>query len=87
MSKEANKSSEERSIFAELDDDFLEIRCCLEEARALNAAMYSILDKLLDHDKAKSDTDNLSTLVRIQEHTISTIDEELITFWNKVSII
>jgi len=87
MSKETNKSSEERSIFAELDDDFLKIRCCLEEARALNAAMYSILDKLLDHDKAKSDTDNLSTLVRIQEHTISTIDEELITFWNKVSII
>lgn len=24
MSKEANKSSEERSIFAELDDDFFE---------------------------------------------------------------
>lgn len=86
MSKTADTPSQERSLFSELDDDFMEIKSRLEDIGALNAAMYSILDRLLEHDKAKSDTDILCSLTGIQERIISTVDEKLIAFWNKVPL-
>lgn len=86
MSKTASTALEKGNIFSELDNDILGIRCRLDDILALNAAMYSILDRLLEHDKARSDTDILCTLVRIQKQSINTTDEALIAFWDKVPL-
>lgn len=77
--------TKKNSIYSEMDDSFLSLSSLKDDVLALNSAMFSILDAMLDHADVnyRKEIDTIFSIVKIQERILKSMHTDMDQIWDK----